>query len=207
MMDKNIIILIDENDISGVKVGNELFFRHENEPVTVFYNKRIVPLLKEKGIDFVKLHREGNISKMAEEDYELTKEDNINITKAQIQKILDAEFIQELEYDEKMYLARIFEKALGYSYDYKKHKYESVITMQASAEYIEKSVKQQKRYDFKYVYALALSKYADNSKISAVCPHCGGAVSDMTLGHCEYCGAQMVDIIERNWTVKEIIES
>lgn len=91
--------------------------------------------------------------------------------------------------------------------DYKKHKYESVIVMQAAAEYIENSVKKQKRYNFNYVYALAQSQLAEDSKITAVCPNCGGAIENTSLGHCEYCGVQLIDIIERNWVVKDIVES
>lgn len=88
--------------------------------------------------------------------------------------------------------------------DYKKHKFESVIVMQAAAEYIEKDRKQQKRYNFNYVYALAGSQSETN--IAAVCPNCGGPVSDTSLANCEYCGSRLVNLIEQSWKVKEIIE-
>ncbi len=89
--------------------------------------------------------------------------------------------------------------------NYRKHKLESVIVMQASAEYIEKSRKWQKRYDFNYIYALVGS--TETTKIGAVCPCCGGPVSDTSKANCEYCGARMFDFIERNWEVKDIRES
>lgn len=89
--------------------------------------------------------------------------------------------------------------------NYKKHEFESVIVMQASAEYIENSRKQQKRYDFNYIHALVGS--LTDSNIAAVCPSCGGPISDTRLTNCEYCGARLVNIIERNWEVKDIVES
>ncbi len=89
--------------------------------------------------------------------------------------------------------------------DYKKHKFESVIVMQASAEYIEGSRKHQKRYNFNYVYALLGAE--DETNIAAVCPSCGGPISDTSLANCEYCGARLVKLIEQSWKVKEIVES
>lgn len=89
--------------------------------------------------------------------------------------------------------------------DYKKHKFESVIVMQASAEYIENSRKYQKRYNFNYVYALLGAENETN--IAAVCPNCGGPISDTSLANCEYCGARLVKLIEQSWKVKEIVES
>lgn len=88
--------------------------------------------------------------------------------------------------------------------DYKKHKFESVIIMQASAEYIEGSRKLQKRYNFNYVYALAGSLSETN--IAAVCPNCGGPVSNTSLAECEYCGSRLVNLIEQSWKVKDISE-
>lgn len=88
--------------------------------------------------------------------------------------------------------------------DYKKHKFESVIVMQASAEYIEGGRKLQKRYNFNYVYALVGSLTDGN--IAAVCPSCGGPISDTTLTNCEYCGSRLVNIIEQSWKVKDIVE-
>ncbi len=89
--------------------------------------------------------------------------------------------------------------------NYKKHEFESVIVMQASAEYIENSKKNQKRYDFNYIHALVGS--LTDSKIAAVCPSCGGPISNTSLANCEYCGARLVNIIERSWEVKDIVES
>ncbi len=88
--------------------------------------------------------------------------------------------------------------------DYKKHDFESVIVMQASAEYLEKDRKLQKRYSFNYVYALAGSLTETN--IAAVCPNCGGPVSDTSLANCEYCGSRLVNLIEQSWKVREIVE-
>ena len=89
--------------------------------------------------------------------------------------------------------------------DYKKHKFESVIVMQASAEYIENSRKLQKRYNFNYIYTLAGS--LSDTNIAAVCPNCGGPVSDTSLANCEYCGSRLVNLIEQSWKVKDIVES
>lgn len=89
--------------------------------------------------------------------------------------------------------------------DYKKHKFESVIVMQASAEYIENSRKLQKRYNFNYIYTLAGS--LKDTNIAAVCPNCGGPVSDTSLANCEYCGSRLVNLIEQSWKVKDIVES
>lgn len=88
--------------------------------------------------------------------------------------------------------------------DYKKHNFESVIIMQASAEYVEGSRKLQKRYNFNYVYALAGSLSETN--IAAVCPNCGGPVSNTSLAECEYCGSRLVNLIEQSWKVKDISE-
>jgi len=88
--------------------------------------------------------------------------------------------------------------------NYKKHKFESVIVMQASVEYVEGGRKVQKRYKFNYVYALAGSLTETN--IAAVCPNCGGPVTDTSLASCEYCGSRLVNLIEQSWKVKDIIE-
>lgn len=89
--------------------------------------------------------------------------------------------------------------------DYKKHQFESVIVMQASAEYMENSRKLQKRYNFNYVYALVGSTSEGN--IAAVCPKCGGPIADTRLTNCEYCGSRLVNLIEQSWKVKDIVES
>lgn len=90
-------------------------------------------------------------------------------------------------------------------HDYKKHTYESVIVMQAAVEYIEKSGKVQKRYTINYVYSLV--EHGEDSKVTAVCPNCGAPISNTSHAACDYCGSAIVDIIERNWEVKDIIES
>jgi len=113
----NIIVMLDEDDISAVKVNNELFFRKEDEDVVDFYNNRIIPLLSEKGIDFVSNYTTDNITVIDEKDYSFGKKDNINITEEQMEKIVNCSDRSELSYDEQLYLSMLYKKIYG-PYDF-----------------------------------------------------------------------------------------
>lgn len=113
----NIIVMFDEGEIAGVKVNNELFFRHENESVVDFYNKRMIPILFNNNIDFVSNYVKDNITIIKEKDYQFGKLDKINVTEEQLKKIVNSSSESELEYDEQLYLSMLYKKIIG-DYDY-----------------------------------------------------------------------------------------
>lgn len=114
----NIIVMLDNGVIQGVKVNDDLFFKHENENETDFYNKRIIPLLKDKGIDFIWHYKNSNVVVMEEKDYLIKETDIVNITKKQIGNILTANKQTDLNYDEQLHAVRFYEKDLGKKYEY-----------------------------------------------------------------------------------------
>ena len=83
----NIIVMFDEGEIAGVKVNNDLFFRHVNEELLDFFNKRVIPLLYNRGIDFLPNYVKENISIISEENYSFSKNDNVNITEEQLKDV------------------------------------------------------------------------------------------------------------------------
>ena len=117
MGETELIVFIKDDDISSVKFNNDMFFRHENEEITHFYNNRIIPLLAAKGINFVDYYKKEFVKTMNESDYKLSEEDRINITKEQMKKIVSSSCIEELEYDEKIYTVRLYEKIYGKPYN------------------------------------------------------------------------------------------
>ena len=114
----NITIMLTSGVINGVKVNNNLFFRHDSEKEEDFYNKRIIPLLNEKGINFVWYYKNSEVKIIEEKDYFIEDTDIVNITKKQIGNIITANTQSDLHYDEQLYAIRLYEKEFNKKYEY-----------------------------------------------------------------------------------------
>ena len=118
----NITIMLTDGVIEGVKVNNDLFFRHDNETEEDFYNKRIIPSLNGKGIDFVWYYKNSEVKVIEEKDYFIEDTDTVNITKKQIGNIITASNQSDLHYDEQLYSIRLYEKEFNRKYEYGNNK-------------------------------------------------------------------------------------
>ena len=113
-----ITVMLDNNIIQGVKVNDFLFFRHEDENEVDFYNKRIIPFLREEKINFIRYYNDGYVDVIQEKDYVILDTDVIAINKKQIGNILTANNQSELHYDEQLYVTKLYQKEFDRKYEY-----------------------------------------------------------------------------------------
>lgn len=108
--DVKIVVMYDENsDISAVKVNDILFFRKMNEETVVeFFNNIIIPELYDKDIVLKDYYKKENITEIYQSDYKIQKEDKIFLADIQFGYILRAASFDELDLDEKLYVAHLF---------------------------------------------------------------------------------------------------
>ena len=122
-----VTILIDENEISGLKIGDYLFFRQDKDDVVTFFNSKMVPtLIKYRGINLKDYYEKENITIVEEKDYNLTPYDTVMIADKEKGDIALTENYYDLYYNQKIYIAmltkNLFQEEFDYSnptYDYK----------------------------------------------------------------------------------------
>lgn len=126
-MEYKVNVILNDDTVEGLRLvptdtnlQNEVFFKHENETEIDFFNKRVIPLLLEKGINLRDYYIPDNIEVIEEKDFVLKEKDNINITKKQIGNILTSQNLSDLNYDEQLYTSQVFR-----GYNQKKFSYTS----------------------------------------------------------------------------------
>lgn len=120
-MDTKITVLLDDNYISGLKIGNLLFFRQEKDDKVTFFNEKIVPtLLKYHNINLKEYYTKDNVTTIKESNYELTNDDIIMLSDKEKGEIAISDSFFDLEYNQKLYLTRMFQEKYNASFNYKK---------------------------------------------------------------------------------------
>lgn len=95
-------------------------------------------------------------------------------------------------------------------------KYEKVggvatIYFSTSFQYIEKdsngnSKKVQDRVRCEYIYVIDVKKVDVSMKVLGInCPNCGSPITSLGEKHCSYCGSGIVDIIDKVWTINDLV--
>jgi len=129
-------VFVDDNGIiSAVKVNNDLFLKHFNETDEDFYNKRIIPVLWKKGINFSEIYTSDNVLVDNVKNCKIKEHVNINLSKYQISRILRSSSYNALEYDEKLYVDKLYYQVYGEKFNHFSNDWEYVKNIVNIAQY------------------------------------------------------------------------
>lgn len=118
-MENKVLVLVDDNDISGLKIGNYLFFRQEKDDILTFYNKKIIPtLLKYQNINLIDYYKEDNTTTIYEKDYNFSPEDIIMISDREKGDIALTDNYYSLFYNQKVYISQVVRNTEHKNFDF-----------------------------------------------------------------------------------------
>jgi len=116
----SILVFFNDDDISGIKINNRIFYRCDGEDITDFFNDKIIPTLKKyDDIDFIDYYKPNNITIIPEIDYDLVLEDIVTVSdKEKGNIILTKDFAKLLE-NQKIYVFRTYEEKFKDLFNFK----------------------------------------------------------------------------------------
>lgn len=116
----SILIFLNDDDISGVKVNNRVFYRCEGEEIVSFFNDKLIPTLKKyDNIDFASYYRKDNITMIPELDYNLDFKDIVTVSDKEKGNIILTKNFTDLFDNQKIYVFRTYENKFNDIFNFK----------------------------------------------------------------------------------------
>lgn len=81
----------------------------------------------------------------------------------------------------------------------------ATLTFQTALEYKINDKKVQSRIETQFIYIIDSDK-TENNAIGLNCPNCGAPIKSLGEKQCVYCGAGVIDIVKRVWSLNNIKE-